>query len=176
MNRLFEISQILASVALLGGLILVYWELREARELNQSQLVVSAFEYNQQNVNRRIGEVPTAQIFVKGCLTPKTLTDEEAYIFRWLMNADRGQANLSRLAYQSGGYEGWEETSRMFLRTFLGTKAGMYAYHEMRLDPESHAMAEDIIAAGEVIDCASDLSRYLDAMRVDQPWWEEASK
>ena len=172
MKKLFDVSQILATIALLVGLLLVYWELREARVLNKSQLTVSAFEYDQANIQRRIGEVPTAAVYVKGCLTPKELTDEEAYIFLWLINGDRGQSNFARMVAQSSGYGDWEATSREFLRSFLVTKAGMYYYREVGLDPDSQAIAADIIANGEVADCASNLSAYIEAMKADQPWWE----
>ena len=71
--------QLITSIGLIVGIILVIWELRQAREIAKGEAVVASFAQYSQRVQTMMGENSAAAV-AKACDYPDELTTEEMLI------------------------------------------------------------------------------------------------
>ena len=84
-SKLFNIVQLIASIGLIVGIILVIWELRQAREIAKAEAVAASFAQYTQRVQTMMGENSAAAV-AKACDYPDELTTEEMIILNRYYN------------------------------------------------------------------------------------------
>ncbi|MEM8501470.1 MAG: hypothetical protein AAF542_25905 [Pseudomonadota bacterium] len=174
-DRLLAWVQILTGIAVLVGLGLVVAELRQTRELALLEQATGAMDFFLDERALGIGEVDVASIAVKGCLEPESLTLEEAHVY---YETNLLVANANRLYFIEvyGGFDSldWAIFAKEALKEYLGTKAGLYHYHELpeEWNPAVRAIADEIIANGEAWDCRERLRKFHQIMTSEQVWWK----
>ena len=78
-EKLSHWLQITASVGVFVGLVLVYHEMRQTRDIAVLGQTVNAFNSLVERNVAEIGETPYEAV-VKACMSPEDLTEEDAYI------------------------------------------------------------------------------------------------
>ena len=159
LDKLMMWVQIMTGLAVVLGLGLVIWELQQSRSVATAQLTSDGASDILQKYIADLGENP-AQVFVKACKDPQSLTDEELRILRASHHIVLATASRPyRIHTRTGLYEEWEELADSAFRD-LATVPG-YAFWKIvrnRVPPELRERGDAVLATAmesvpEGMDC-----------------------
>lgn len=157
--------QIVTGIGVLGGLVLVIWELQQSRDLVLAQLEAEGFISYQESKLSIMGE-DFAATYAKACFDPTSLTDAELVQMAAYADANAGLVSRAR-AYSEIGESSdrsWEQGARRITREWLSTKVGRAEYVELtrrgRLSPWIAEVADQLIAEGALEDCRERYSYF----------------
>jgi len=148
--------QTIAALSVLIGLLLIIWELRQTQELTRVQLL-SGNTDDQIELNFAVMGDRVSEIEIKGCLAPEELTQEELSRYWAYLKVD--YLRMVGLIQQESIYDFGrpiENIVRGILRSYLGSKLGMFDYETLSQRDWPVLMQEvaaDIIRNNEVIPC-----------------------
>ena len=147
--------QLIAALAVMFGLGLVIWELRQAHQLTRAQLISDGFLAELEDTRALLGENPTEAI-MKGCLTPDELTPAEWKTNQAYMNlfTIRNERNFYLSQLDNLGRDS-EMSTILSLRRLLGIPLFRQWYQENKpgIPPRIKNVAERIISNGTEIPC-----------------------
>ena len=159
-NRLKNSIDVLTSIAIVVGLGLVIWELRQNHEATMSTLSSAGYEINVQTDVALLGE-QAADVLAKACDSPGELSRRElivlhAYYRHIALRLQRVKDLADRGSfYDSTGWEGYVE---IWLSQILATIPGQAYWRTIGWpDPEVQAAGNDLL---ERLDTASCKSNY----------------
>ena len=154
--KLFDTIQLLTGIAVLGGLIVVIFELQQSRVLARAQLASDHYLVQMDNIRVTLGENPAAAL-VKSCRDPEQLTSEEKYIvskinhLSWLVGSRARQ--LEKIA--NLGID-WQFATEESLRSMLSNPIGRHRFETNKgtiWDPDIVEMAERLTNDNRIQDC-----------------------
>lgn len=155
MQKISEWVQIATGIAVLIGLGLVIYELRQTRDVALAQLSSDGFDHFQQRVIAEMGENP-ATTLAKLCAGLTSLSDEElivlsAYYENHLLNAFRAY----RIAQRTGFYDGaWRQIVEDQFPAILSSAIGRAWWEEeKRWYPEDFRRAADEVDISGLSSC-----------------------
>ena len=156
--------QFLTSLAIILGLGLVVYELRQTKVLVRTEL---ASEYNASWDERRftiMGEDP-ASVIEKACTKPDSLTIRDIVVYQDYLSDLWGRA--WRLWHLEGIAElgiNWEEEARFNIRNTLGSAHGRWYARNLARNVWGDELAnigDEFLEAGNYNDCGDELERFL---------------
>lgn len=124
-RRLTAWIQILTSIAVLLGLILVVWELQQARNIAQAQLISDNYGVAAQIHTSLFGE-NASEVLAKSCSSPEDLTEGELQI---LMRVHLAYLNLALRNYYidtstNVTQDSWQDEARRNITGILACEPG----------------------------------------------------
>lgn len=147
-DRTLEWVQIVATGAVIIGLALVIWELRQTHDIARAQLISDEYLARMENERTMMGENP-APVIVKGCQTPDELTPAEqringAYVTLVYLRNERNRY----LAQVSDLGRTLDTSTHQTLRVLLGTPRfrSWYEMNRDRIPPDVVRIGDEIIA------------------------------
>ena len=156
-TRLIDLIQVLTTIAMVIGLGLVIYESRQSRELAQLEALNQGIATRNQHVVAALGENPS-DVWVKGCLSPEELTQSEVAILYndigiFFLMTER-IVMMQALGY---GRDFDQFYARSYIARYLGYRLGRadYDLYGDTWPPEIRALAADIVASDDVVDCRS---------------------
>ena len=159
-SRFESTVQIGSTLAILIGLTLVVWELKQTRDLTEAQLISDSLITRQQSNVSLMGENPIAAIS-KACTASAHLTEEEFHVVRLhyqtkLLESIRRIeiAEASALFDESD----WKENATLEFSTIAQTEFGRWWWQVVRssylpFQPELVAFGDEVIEASPAPDC-----------------------
>jgi len=149
-------------VAVLAGLGLVVWELRQVREIAVAQLASDGFSTYSQRVQAMMGE-DSAKAVAKACDEPDSLTTEDMVVLRLyyteIVNNMRQVRNLQQ-ASDDLTFLDWKQFSVNFYLIFQ-TEYGRWWWKNSRwLEPEILEVGDRFIEEQEVVSCSESFDSY----------------
>jgi hypothetical protein len=159
--------QMITGAAVLIGLGLVIWELRQTRDIARAQITHDSYALIVEDTQAVLGE-SFGDVFAKGCIEPSTLTDGEIVQIREHYDANLYLIRRLRDVTKSGGFEySWERTAKGFVRHWLDSKVGRLHYMykvETGLEPEIQNLAKGILEF-DLINPCNDLENFAEKVR-----------
>jgi hypothetical protein len=148
--------QTLTGLAVLGGLVLIVWELQQVRDVSMAQMTSDGFDIAAQLLIAEIGENP-AEVFEKSCSAPATLTESDLMVLdaynRALLIQVRRPYTIER---RSGLYVGtWKEIAPLSLGGIFDNLAGRIWWQENRfsLPEEIRLFGDELVENPGHRDC-----------------------
>ena len=167
-SKIMDRAQLVAVLAVIVGLVLVVFELRQAQELARAQMIADQYAQIIQHRNTVMGENP-ARSMDKACSAPDSLSTEDVevlvnYYFSLHTLVDR----IRGVAETGYHYENEEyEQMSVFYRQILDTHFGRFWWTDMRVGLETYnpKMYETMTRMYEEVKdepprCRSRLDRY----------------
>ena len=124
-ERFFDWIQIMTGVAVLIGLGLVVWELRQSQDIAEAQMLTDNFNNNTQLWAAAHGE-NVAEVLAKACTAPESMTDGEMAALSYLNQINVGLVTRAYLVEQTTGLnEGqWQQIAIPTFMTVFSNTAG----------------------------------------------------
>ena len=82
MQRFHDWLQLAASIAVLAGLVLVVFELRQSRAIAEAQIISDSFAIGAANVSTVLGE-RAADVLARACTAPESMSHEDLVIAKY---------------------------------------------------------------------------------------------
>jgi hypothetical protein len=161
--------QVVTGVAVLVGLGLVVWELRQSRDATFSQLSSEYWHFASQERAAIFGE-DAAHVLAKACHKPTELTESdlvilEQYYSGFIVRIDR----MMRLRERGGFYgsDQWREAIPILDMLFMSQPGRAYwaSVAPSWVDPEIHAAGNEYLAEWNLRMCNEDHSVWMQAIR-----------
>lgn len=161
--------ELFTAFAILAGLIVVVWELRQNRDLAEADLATQAYGQIQNHWQGLLGENPSA-VVAKACSEPKELSDEEVGVY-WA-HLQMQFFNMHRNVYvdAAAGFDSnVEEWIRSDMKYYLGTRLGRREFDRFgeSWPPTMRQIANELIENDAVVPCEVTWRNLTDAMRFD---------
>ena len=144
--------QLLTSLGLIIGLVLVIWELGQTRDLTRAQLTSDTFDYSIQRHSAVMGE-STARALAVACSNPEQLSLEQKIVLAEYYTSLIGQIRRSTLITQNSGisYQDqtqWEGGARWTFGMMLANDYGRWYWSTLApFAPAEHrTLAEDAMS------------------------------
>lgn len=155
-NKLFNIMQVATGIALLVGLVLVFVELRQAKELTLAELSSQGYAEGLAEFRTIMGE-NSAAVIAKSCIAPESLTPEEMVILSAYYSGRVAQVSRLRvLEFVAEFGVPWQTLAVQQLSGILDTEPGRQWFNRnLQQDSELFAIGQKIIEGGE--DCKNPL-------------------
>ena len=159
----------LTAFAIVAGLVVVVWELRQNRALAEADLATQAYGQIQNYWQTLAGENPSV-IVAKACSEPKELSDAEVGIY-WAHHQMQ-YFNMHRDVYvetAAGFGSDVEEWIRSDMKYYLGSRLGRQEFDRFGESWPStmKRIATELIDNGAVVPCEITWRNLTDAMRSD---------
>ncbi|MGI9323831.1 MAG: hypothetical protein ACR2PZ_01335 [Pseudomonadales bacterium] len=159
----------LTAFAIVAGLIVVVWELRQNRALAEADLATQAYGQIQSRWQTLAGENPSA-IVAKACSEPKELSDAEVGIY-WA-HLQIQYFNMYRNVYVeavAGFGSSVDEWIRSDMKYYLGSRLGRRDFNRFgeSWPPIMKRIATELIENDAVVRCEVTWRNLTDAMRSD---------
>lgn len=145
-QRIADWVQIATGIVLVLGLVLVLWELRQAKSLTLAELTSQAYAEILAEARTVMGE-DSAEAIAKSCHEPDDLSQEElvvldAYFHQQVIQVVR----LRVLEYIEEFGTPWKSVARGRLVPLLSTEHGRWWFREnYGSDPELAAIADEVL-------------------------------
>jgi hypothetical protein len=161
-ERLLDAVQLGTLVALLVGVLLVVWELRQTRDIARIQIAAAGSEQYSQRVQAMMGEESAAAL-ARACDTPRELTTEDLIVLEHLhtelLNNLRSAYAIERLADDMAVFD-WRAWKGNFRRIFA-TEFGRWWFASLAsVEPEIRAAADAFLAESGTPDCRAHFDDY----------------
>ncbi len=158
-------TQVVTLISVIGGLGLVYYELRQANTIARIDRVASHYDVEIAANVAKLGEVNLAAIWVKGCSDPASLAPEEVYAFRTVSELPLSFAHrLWRLASIAGQEDAeWKPDAKWYLQEWLGPEIIRREYRGSGLPPALAEIADDVISEQSWIPCEGTTNQFAGA-------------
>ncbi len=152
-----------AAIAVVVGLILVIWELQQARQLARAQVSSDSFALASQINAVVLGET-AAKVVAKACDTPESLTGADfeilrAYYQSWVSVVWRVQV----IEQRSGLYDGdWKQRGPGIFANIFSTAAGRGWWKSTRFSNsgELRELGDSLLAEAGPIACKEDFNSF----------------
>lgn len=123
-ERIIEYVQIVTGIAVLIGLMLVVYELRQSRQIARAEISASTWSEINELGMRLLGETPQLTLR-KACLAPSELTEDDWFLASQFWSIQISRTDRLQLLADSGGYDfDVEQATRNNVRYVFGTPAG----------------------------------------------------
>jgi hypothetical protein len=169
-QSLSNIVQILAGIAVLMGLGLVVWELRQTREIALAQQASDGFAVYSQRVQAVMGE-NAAHSLAKACDEPDSLTTEDMIIldqvYTETLNNMRGVYAVQLVSRELAIYD-WEHWAVNF-RTIFATEYGRWWWKRGGWEPEIRKAGDKFMQENAITDCKKFYDGYRNRHEVPGP-------
>ena len=163
--------QLLATIAVLAGLALVVWELRQAHELARLQYA-SESQSDQANQRLALQGESVYETLVRACYTPDELTREDAVMLDAYFNSQMGILGRMLMGRDIAALDNnWREIGRRQLRLIVRFPQGekwVRSDYWWRSNREVLDLLEQTLREGSTLDCTSDFDRIL-GVQSDDP-------
>jgi len=161
MNReqIANFVQMATGIALVLGLVLVLWELRQAKSLTLAELTSQAFSEQMAEARTVMGEHPATAI-AKACNDPDRVTKEDLIVLQAYYGSVMAQIWRLRILedVEDFGVQ-WQSIGRESLIGLLSTEHGRWWFAQnVAGDPELAAIGEEILALDP--SCADYMDRF----------------
>ena len=130
-QTLSSLIQITTGLAVVAGLALVIWELRQSREVAIAQLTSDGYGIGMQRTVAALGENP-ANALAKACENPEQIASDELVILDAHFQALVHEIMRAyRIEQRSGLYEGtWRQIAQGGFRDIFSTSVGRGWWHQ----------------------------------------------
>ena len=167
--KLAKWMESLAALAIVAGLILVVWELKQNRALAEADLTTQAYGQIQSSWLTFVGEDSSA-VVTKACLEPKELSDAEVGIY-WA-HIQLQYFNMTRNVYVesiAGFGSSIDEWIRSDMKYYLGTRLGRWEFDQFgeSWHPTMKRIATELIDGDMVVPCEVKWRNLMGVMRSD---------
>ena len=148
-KNLFDIVQLVTGIAVVIGLVLVIWELKQAREMARAQLISDSYQIRYARHAAVMGE-NASEAISKAC-REEELSSAEARVVMAYYQAQLDEVFRRKLiGDESGLYEDedWKAIARLELRGILSSKFGrLFWEHTTYVDylPELASIADKVM-------------------------------
>lgn len=149
-EQITNIAQLGTGFVLIIGLLLVVYELNQAKSLTFAEMISQGYSESMQDSRTLMGENPAVAI-AKSCDAPEDLTSEELLILRAYYNAQMSQIERLRSLEAVAAFGvPWPVFAQQILRPVLSTAHGRW-WFERAVAPGDAALLEvrDRIMASE---------------------------
>jgi hypothetical protein len=159
----------LTSIALMVGLVLVIWELRQARDATLSELASQGFQIISQTNNSILGEEPI-RVLTKACDSPDTLTREDLLMLRTYYQELMSRQIRIQWINKWGGFYSDEIAASTKLGVWYElyyTKPGRAFWRSAFADPELRMVGDRAFSEYEQAgapDCSERLDSFAEAL------------
>jgi len=154
--------QVSTMIAVLAGLGLVVWELRQVREIAIAQQASDGFAIYSQRIQAMMGERP-ARAVAKACDEPKSLTTEDMVVLDFyyteVLNNMRQLRNLQQASDDLALLD-WKQFTENFYRIFRTDYGRWWWSMSGWLEPEILDAGDRFIDENEVISCSEHYDQY----------------
>ena len=151
-QRLSMWVQLVTGVAVLLGLGLVIWELRQTRDIAEAQLISDGYSQATQVHTSMFGE-QAAEVLAKSCENPEELSDSELQV---LFRIHLAHVNLARRIYDIDAHttlfqEGWKSEAQLVLSGILACLPGRALWQEVsvQMPQEFQSLGNEMIQGME---------------------------
>ncbi len=153
-NNLFNLIQLITGFALLIGLVLVFVELRQAKELSLAELTSEGYAEAMADYRTLMGENPAPTI-AKSCFSPETLEPEDHIVLTAYYSSQIAQISRLRVLELVAQYGvPWQVLAQQQLQGVLDTEPGRTWFkRNFRVDSELYAIGQEIMTKG--LDCTN---------------------
>jgi len=144
-NRTSDLVHILTGAAVLIGLLLVFYELRQAKSLTLAELISQAYFEMLENDRTIMGENPSTALS-KACYSPATLSREDLVILHAFYEGQMAQISRLRVLENIADFGvPWEGAALSFMMPVLATEHGKWWFGEnYQSDPKMAEIAENV--------------------------------
>jgi hypothetical protein len=161
MNReqIADVVQMATGIALVLGLVLVLWELRQAKSLTLAELTSQAFSEQMEEARTVMGEHPATAI-AKACNDPESVTKDDLIVLQAYYGSVMSQIWRLRILedVEDFGVQ-WQSIAREGLIGLLSTEHGRWWFAEnVARDAELAAIGDEILALDP--SCADYMDRF----------------
>ena len=147
-------AQLLSGVAILIGLALVVWELRQTQDLVRAQLVSEGWLELTETARASLSET-FADTRAKACMRPLELSESELVemsTYHWILidqiERSKGYQDIGRFTATS-----WETLAHRNLEELLSSEIGRAEYETWNLRPYLKTIGDAILADSESPNC-----------------------
>jgi len=173
--KLETLVQIVSALAILIGIGLVVWELKQSRDLMRSQLISDSLITAEQTNVALMGEDPMSAIS-RFCTSDELLTDKDFRIVNLYLQTKFLQVSRQiEINKASGLYDEkeWQRLATFQFANIGGLEFGKWWWAEVRegykvLQPELTALGDKIVNETTEVGCASFYNRYKERFRQDK--------
>jgi hypothetical protein len=146
--------QILSSIAIVGGLVLVFFELQQSREVAEAQIASDQFAMLSAHETAMFGDIG-AKSYAKACLEPDKLTGEEARVVTAYLDTRllviRRMYDISDRTSFYGDDNSRRSWTRSYVGSILNTEYGRLWWAQSRnlwtrVLPEAVSIGDEILA------------------------------
>ena len=159
----------LTAFAIVAGLIVVVWELRQNRALAEADLATQAYGQIQSYWQTLAGENPSV-IVAKACSEPKELSDAEVGIYWAFLQMQYFNMHRNVYVEAAAGFDSdVEEWIRSDMKYYLGSRLGRQDFDRFGDSWPStmKRIATELIENDAVVPCEVTWRNLTDAMRSD---------
>ncbi len=166
-QRLSLWVQLVTGAAVLVGLGLVIWELKQTRELAAGQRVHDSYSLLIEDARAIMGET-FGEVIAKGCIDPQSLSDGEIVQLREYYNGGLYLIRRMKGLEEEAAFEiAWEDVARSYVKHGLDSKVGRLHYQERAeagLEPEIQRIAAEFLETDLEKPCG-DLATFVEKVR-----------
>ena len=138
--------QVITSLAVLAGIALVVWELRQTRQIALGQINHDGYALIVQNGHSFLGET-FGDVYAKACTDPSALTPGEIVKMRSHFDVNLAMMRRIRNIQRTGGFDySWEQIASGYIAYWLDSEIGREHY---ALKLANNDLEEDIKALAE---------------------------
>ena len=159
----------LTAFAIVAGLIVVVWELRQNRALAEADLATQAYGQIQTYWQTLAGENPSV-IVAKACSEPNELSDAEVGVYWAYLQMQYFNMHRNVYVESAAGFDSdVEEWIRSDMRYYLGSRLGRQEFDRFGESWPStmQRIATELIENDAVVPCEVTWRNLTDAMRSD---------
>lgn len=151
-NNLFNLIQLVTGFALLIGLVLVFVELQQAKELSLAELTSEGYSEAMSEFRSLMGENP-APVIAKACYESEKITPEERVVLTAYYSLKIAQISRLRVLELVAEFGvPWQTLAKQQLVGVLDTEPGrLWFDRNFKVDTELYAIGQELIQAG--LDC-----------------------
>ncbi|MBT8079137.1 MAG: hypothetical protein KJO31_11225 [Gammaproteobacteria bacterium] len=158
--------EFVTAFAIVAGLVVVVWELRQSRALAEADLATQAYGQIQNYWQTLAGENPS-QVLAKACNSPEELSDEETGIYWAVLQMQFFNMHRNIYVEAAGGFDtDVDEWVRSDMKYYLGSRLGRQEFDRFGDSwlPLMKRIATELIENDAVIPCEDTWRHLTDAM------------
>lgn len=156
-KRATDIAQLLTGLAVVAGLLMVFYELRQAKTLALADLLSEAYSETLEDWRTVMGEYPAVALS-KACHDPGSLTREERVILNAYYENALTQVSRLQVMENVGDFDShWELAAGAFMSPILRSEYGRWWFEQVITeDTLLIEIAEQ--AQAEIVDCRDEFT------------------
>lgn len=156
-KRATDVAQLLTGIAVVAGLMMVFYELRQAKTLALADLLSEAYSETLEDWRAVMGEYPAVAL-AKACHRPESLTREDMVILDAYYENALTQVSRLRVLENVGHFEShWELAAGSFMSPILRSEYGRWWFeHKITDDSQLQDIAKN--ALPRIEDCRNEFA------------------
>ena len=159
----------LTAFAIVAGLVMVAWELRQSRALAEADLATQAYGQIQNYWQTLAGENPTA-VLAKACFEPAELSDPEVGVLWAVLQMQYFNMHRNVYVEAAAGFDSdVEDWIRSDMKYYLGSRLGRQEFNRFgdTWPPAMRRIAVELIENDAIVPCEVTWQNLTGAMRSD---------